>query len=197
MKITCYCGWIILLCFFCGISCNKEIIIRHRIVNAITKKGIHNVKVELYRLTDQGLWAFTEQTFLESTHTDELGSFDFIYDTDSKKEKYRIQLQADTYFSEQVFDYPRAHEFEMDPEGYIKLRLNKTRDTLSYAHLYVSYVPEATFYGNVLDTTIIIVAKGNTRRPLNWSINRNQDYESFVKYLIIPPHDTIDYEIVF
>jgi len=194
MKNIHYSLFFLCLCFF---ACNKEDSPSpFRIIDAVTKEGIPNATVELHESVGGDLWVPSTAIFRERTTTNELGEYQFDYDT---KDGFRFQISAgaDRYWNNTGNSYRKNKTIELDPEGFVNVKVMKL-DTTEYARVNINDGIGITFTGMLIDTSFISIQRGNTSISYAYFIYRNgEDSTHRGEEFYVPPHDTTTFEIIF
>ncbi len=198
MKNTFY--LFLLLLIFCCASCEKENPADFRIIDAATKAGIPNATVALFEKESNGFVSPPSRTLVEIVETDEEGVYNFTYSLSGDR-TYDVSVDADTYWQSTWNSYPRSPTIEMDPEGYVKVKMRKV-DTTEYAKISINTASVSLgniqFSGNEIDTVFTDTYRGGKSLNFTWWIAINEVKERTIgEDIYFPPHDTTTFEIIF
>jgi len=189
-----------LLLLLCCFACNKEDLQNQQLViDSITKEPIANAKIQLTVDESDDIWAGSSRRLLETVYTDEQGRYKFESSINDREYYHEIFVFADTYFEfSNGQAYPHNKLVELDPEGYIKIRVHKL-DTVDYVSGYVLGGNTHSFEGYKIDTTFIDTQRAGNRGSIVCWLRRNGESQPYIdeNNLFIPRHDTTFYEIIF
>jgi len=188
-----------LFVFFAScLSCNKESTSPFRIIDAATKEPIPNATVALFEKESNGILTSPSRTLVEIVESDAEGHYDFTYSLSGDR-TYDVSVDADTYWQSTRNSYPRTPTIEMDPEGYVKVKVRKV-DTTEYARININDGLVVSFSGQKIDTSFISRQRGNLSHQYVWFIYNNISeliYNTRGEEFYVPPHDTTTFEIIF
>ena len=143
--------FLIALCCF---ACNKENSNPFRVIDAATKGPIPNATVVLFEKESNGILSSPSRTLVEIVETDAEGVYKFTYSLSGDR-TYDVSVDTDTYWQSTRNSYPRSPTIEMDPEGYVKVKVMKV-DTTEYAEISINTASVSLgniqFSGNEIDT---------------------------------------------
>ena len=180
----------------CCFACNKENPADFRIIDAATKDPIPNATVELHESTGGGIIGGSTTVFRERTTTNDLGEYQFDYDTKNSS-RFRISAGADRYWNSTNNLYQDNKTLELDPEGYVKVKVMKL-DTTGYARFDINDGIGIIFTGRRIDTSYISTRRGNTSISYAYFIYANGENSTHrSEEFYVPPHDTTTFEIIF
>jgi len=179
------------------IACNKEDASSFRIIDAATKEGIPNATVELHESTGGGIIGGSIAVFRERTMTNDLGEYQFDYDTKNSS-RFLISAGADRYWNSTANIYQENKTLELDPEGYVRVKVMKV-DTIEYAMININDGLVVSFAGQKIDTSFVSKQRGNLSHQYVWFIYNNIGESSNTRgeEFYVPPHDTTTFEIIF
>jgi len=179
------------------IACNKESTSPFRIIDAATKEGVPNATVGLFEKESNGILTSPSRTLVEIVETDAEGHYDFTYSLAGDR-TYDVSVDADTYWQSTRNSYPRTPTIEMDPEGYVKVKVRKV-DTTEYAEININNTQSGNFSGSIIDTSFINIRRGNSTFSYTWFIYNNIGESTTIsgEEFYVPPHDTTTFEIIF
>jgi len=178
------------------IACNKESTTPFRIIDAATKEPIPNATVALFEKESNGILTSPSRTLVEVVESDAEGHYDFTYSLSGDR-TYDVSVDADTYWQSTRNSYPRTPTIEMDPEGYVKVKVRKV-DTTEYARVNINDGIGITFTGRQIDTSFLSIKRGNFFTDFVWGITITGETTTYVgEEFFVPPHDTTTFEIIF
>ncbi len=137
----------------CCFSCSKDSIDPFRVIDAATKEPIANATVALFEKASNGILSSPSRTLVEIVETDAEGGYNFTYSLSGDR-TYDVSVDADTYWQSTRNSYPRNPTIEMDPEGYVKVKVMKL-DTTEFATIYINSTVSMSFSGLEIDTFFI------------------------------------------
>ncbi len=191
---------LLLLSICCFSSCDKENPSNFRIIDAATKAGISNATVELHESTGGGIIGGSTVVFRERTTTNDFGEYQFDYDTNNGS-SFRISAGADRYWNSTNNPYQDNKILELDPEGYVKVKVVKV-DTTEFAEISINTASVSLgniqFFGTKIDTFFTDTYRGGKSLNFAWWITINNERErNSGDDIFFPPHDTTTFEIIF
>ncbi len=197
MKNTFYLFLLLSLCCF---SCNKDSTNPFRVIDAATKEPVANATVALFEKASNGILSSPSRTLVEIVETDAEGGYNFTYSLASDR-TYDVSVDADTYWQSTRNSYPRNPAIEMNPEGYVKVKVRKV-DTTEYAEISINTASVSLgniqFSGNEIDTVFTDTYRGGKSLNFTWWITINNVKERTIgEDIYFPPHDTTTFEIIF
>lgn len=195
MKNTTY---LLLLFTFCCFACNKDNPDNTRIIDAATKEPIPNATVGLFEKESNGFFSPPSRSLVETVVTDEEGVYNFTHSLSGDR-TYDVSVDADTYWQSTRNSYPSNPTIEMDPEGYVKVKVRKV-DTTEYARVNINDGLVISFSGQKVDTSFISKQRGNLSHQYVWFIYNNSGElinNTRGENFYVPPHDTTTFEIIF
>lgn len=185
-----------LLLAFCCASCNKDNPDNARVIDAVTKAPIANATVALFEKESNGFISLPSRSLVETVVTDEEGVYKFTYNL-ARDRTYDVSVDADTYWPSTRNSYPRSPTIEMNPEGYVKVKVRKV-DTMEYARVNINDGIGVIFTGRQIDTSYISIRRGNFSTDFVWGITFGGETTVFIgEEFYVPPHDTTTFEIIF
>lgn len=190
-------SYLLLLLSICCFACNKDNPDNARVINAATKEPIPNATVALFEKESNGFISPSSRTLVEIVETDEEGVYNFTYSLSSDR-TYDVSVDADTYWQSTRNSYPRSPTIEMDPEGYVKVKVKKV-DTTEYAEIEINNGGVGiTFSGLYIDTSFVSIKRGGNPTDFVWGVTFAGETSVFRgEEFYVPPHDTTTFEIVF
>lgn len=188
-------------------SCGKGIIGDARI-DGIVKDSTTNEPIAgatVYLLESDGdfcLFCPIITYIVDSTTTDDEGCFEFKYD-DVDGVTYAVNAVKEQYIDNQEKTFIKELgngidvEVFIDPEAFLKVRVHNVNiyDPSDYVIVNDLY---ATFYGNEVDTTEVIVVYGNKVQTLTWFVTNDGTVSSAIHAEVYcSSFDTTYYEILY
>lgn len=182
----------------CNIACNQgDASSPFRIIDAATKEGVPNATVELHESVGGSIISPSTAVFRERTTTNELGEYQFDYDTKNGT-RFWISAGADRYWNSTQNSYQDHKILELDPEGYVKVKVMKM-DTTENARIEINNGGIGViFTGHQIDTSFVSIKRGNNSTDFVWGITYGWETTTFRgEEFYVPPHDTTTFEIIF
>lgn len=197
MKIN-ICLFVIIsaLCFNCSKDENQN---RPRVIDALTKTPIPDVRVTLVSHDPENPDIQPEGIVLEVVHTNETGYYHLGYPIRDSVDWYYVYAVADGYADRSERQrYPSQEDFELTPEGYLKIRL-LGNDTIGYTAGRVRGNGDYYFSGFAIDTTFIDAQPAGNSGSVKFWLRQDGEFQRYdeEESIFIPPRDTVCYEILF
>jgi len=197
--------WFPYACIFISISCNKDKNIfsgvSGTVLDKTTNTPVAEAEVALFE-KDAEIFGGLGGVMLESKFADANGSFHFDF-TERNGYNYYVQAIKSQYWNDQSSNITFVHYGEEDvivylqPEGYLKIYINNVNIYEPSDHISVNGTIESGFYGNEVDTSVIILTLGSLTHQLSWFIYHDGSIENDVDYIYTPAFDTTYYSILY
>jgi len=190
---------LLLLCLSFFVSCEEDLQNQQLVIDSITKEPIANAKIQLTVDESDDIWAGSSRRLLETVYTDEQGRYKFESSINDREYYHEIFVFADTYFEfSNGQAYPHNRLVELDPEGYIKIRVQKL-DTVEYVSGTINGGNRHSFKGYKVDTTFIDTQRAGNKGSIGcWLVRSGESHRCANEdNLFIPRHDTTSHEIIF
>lgn len=191
----------LLLITLCCTACTEEPDNQQQVIDAVTKTPVANATVQLIERDFVDLNTPVTEQILETTFTDNRGYYNFNTSFDDSSELYTIRVYADKYVSI-LFgqSYPLERLVEMIPQGYLSIHIKQLDpEEFITADLTINLDETYRFHGPLIDTTIIEAV--STREPGAFTcwLTRTGTRERYLgeEDIVVPRHDTVNYQIVF
>jgi len=169
---------VIFSCIFISASCNKETgptSVNGTVKDITTNVGVSDAQVGLIETDGESGFGLSG-TLLEEKYSDATGNFTFDFNA-RQGYSYYVQAIKDQYWNDQSNNITFVHELGgtdeltvyLQPEGFLNVHIKNINvydvgDYISFSNAY------QTFYGNDVDTTVLLLIYGNSSNHLVWFV---------------------------
>ncbi len=170
-----------------------------------SNKPIKNAKVGIYEEGGEFLGS-TWTKLVDTTRTDATGFYHFDIGDLDKGSSFFISAVADKYYTYDPNNYLVTgqevlnNNIVLDPFAWIKVHVKNVnpfndRDSILLGNV-VGTIP-MTHVGKNIELNYTNRVRGNLLMEAQWSVGKNSIWKFYTDTLKIPPHDTLNYEILY